>query len=50
VAVTVDPVNLGPVQSPCRAAVGALDLQRAAEADEIAGRADMPVGHVGVVA
>jgi hypothetical protein len=33
------------LRRPRRAAVGALDLQGAAEADEIAGRGDMLIGH-----
>ena len=41
----VDPSDLNPAQGRRGAAGGALDLQGAAEADEIAGRADMLVGH-----
>src|SRR4051794_7189172 len=38
-------MDLDRVHRPRRAAGGALDLEAAAEADEIAGRADMLVGH-----
>ena len=45
VGVAVHAMNLDPVHRPGRAAVGALDLEAAPEADEIAGRGDMLIGH-----
>ena len=45
VGVAVHPRDVDCVHRPRRAAVGALDLQGAAEADEIEGRADLLVGH-----
>ena len=45
VGVAVHPRDLDPVHCPGRAAVGALDLEAAPEADEITGRGDMRVGH-----
>jgi len=50
VGAAVHPMDLDPVHRPRRAAVRALDLQGAAEADEIAGRGDMLVGHPRAVA
>ena len=44
-AVAVDGVDVDPVPCPGRAAMLALDLEAAPEADEIAGGADMLVGH-----
>ena len=44
----VNVVDLDPVPCLRRAAGGALDLQRAPEADHVAGRADMLVGHAAV--
>ena len=44
-AVAVDLVDVDAVQGARGVAEGAFDLQRAPEADEIAGRADMLVGH-----
>lgn len=45
VGVSVYAVDLDRVHRPGRAAVGALDLEAAPEADEITGRGDMLVGH-----
>lgn len=45
VGVSVHARDLDPVHRPGRAAVGALDLEAAPEADEITGRGDMLVGH-----
>ena len=43
--VAVHLADLDPAQRPRGVAVGALDLQGTAEADEIAGGVDMLVGH-----
>ena len=45
VGVAVHSRDLDRVHRPGRAAVGALDLEAAPEADEITGRSDMLVGH-----
>ena len=45
VGVAVHPMDLDPAHCPGRTAVGALDLEAAPEADEIAGRGDALVGH-----
>ena len=50
VGVPVHPRDFDPVHRPRRAAVAALDLEEAAEADEIAGGGDVFVGHGRAVA
>lgn len=45
IGVSVHAVDLDAVHCPGRAAVGAFDLEATPEADEIAGRCDMLVGH-----